>query len=108
MKVRRISLQPATVQIIVDQKEVENVDYCSYLDSLVTNDARCTCAIKCRIAMVKATLNKKKALFTSNLLKKLQKCYIGKIAVYGVETRTHRKVDQTYLESFEVWYWRRT
>jgi len=62
--------------------------------------------------MVKAALNEKKALFTSNfdlnLMKKLQKCYIGSIAVYGVETRAHRKVDQTYLECFEVWYWRRT
>jgi hypothetical protein len=62
-KVRRISLHPPTVQIIVDQKEMENF---SYLDSLITNDARCTCEIKCRIAMAKAALNKKKALFTSN------------------------------------------
>jgi len=36
MKVRRISLQPPTVQITVDQKEVENVDYFSYLDNLIT------------------------------------------------------------------------
>lgn len=111
LKVRRISLQPPTVQIIVDQKDVENVDYFIYLVSMITNDASCTCEIKCRIAMVKAALNKQKAIFTSNfdlnLMKKLQKYYIGSTAVYGVETWTHWKVDQTYLESFEVWYWRR-
>jgi len=110
-KIRRISLQPPTVQIIVDQKEVENADYFSYLGSLITNDARCTCEFKCRIAMAKAALNKKKTLFTSNfdlnLRKKLQKYYIGSIALYDAETWTHRRVDETYLESFEVWYWRR-
>ena len=71
MKVRRISLQLPTVQIIVDRKEVENVDYFSYLDSLITNDARCTC--ECRIAMANAALNKKKALFTSNFDLNLRK-----------------------------------
>jgi len=74
MKVRRISLQLPTVRIIVDQKEVENVDYFSYLDSLITNDARYTCEIKCRIAMAKAAVNKKKALFTSNFDLNLTHC----------------------------------
>ena len=45
-----------------------------------TNYARCTCEIKSRIAMVKATFNKKNTLFTSkqyiNLRKKLVKCYV--------------------------------
>jgi hypothetical protein len=27
--------------------------------------------------------------------------------LYGAETRTLRKVDQKYLESFEMWCWRR-
>jgi hypothetical protein len=31
----------------------------NYLDCLVTNDARCTCEIKSRIAMAKAAFNKK-------------------------------------------------
>jgi len=30
---------------------------------LYTNDGRCTCEIKCRIAMAKAAFNKKRALF---------------------------------------------
>jgi PII-like signaling protein len=66
-KVRRISLQLPTVQIIVDQKEVENVDYFSSLDSLVTNDARYTCEIKCRIAMAEAALNKRRLSSPANL-----------------------------------------
>ena len=35
------------------------------------------------------------------------KCYIWSIALCGAETWTLRKVDQKYLESFEMWCWRR-
>jgi hypothetical protein len=61
--------------------------------------------------MAKAALNKKKNLFTSkqdlNLRKKLVKCYIWSIALYDAETWTLRKMDQKYLECFEMWCWRR-
>jgi hypothetical protein len=50
-------------------------------------------------------------LFTSkldlNLRKKLVKCCIWSIALYGAETWTLWKVDQKYLESFDMWCWRR-
>jgi hypothetical protein len=35
------------------------------------------------------------------------KCYTWSIALYGAETWTFQKLDQKYLESFEVWCWRR-
>jgi len=38
---------------------VENAEYFNYLGSLVTNAARCTCEIESKIAMAKATFNKK-------------------------------------------------
>ena len=67
-----------------------------YLGSILTNDGRCTCEIKCRTAMVEAAFNKKRALFTSTLdfelRKKLVKCYIWSIALYGTETWTLRAV----------------
>ena len=54
-----------------------------------TNDGKCTCEIESRIAMAKAALNKKWALFTSTMLlklrKKLGKCYILGIALIGGE-----------------------
>jgi len=56
--------------------------------------------------MAKAAFNKKWALFTSTsdleLRKKLLKCYIWSIALYGAETWTLRAVDQKQLESFEM------
>jgi hypothetical protein len=75
-----------------------------YLGSILTNDGRCTCEIKCRSAMAKAAFNKKRTLFTSTLdlelRKKPVKCYIWNIALYGAKTWTLRAVDQKHQESF--------
>jgi len=50
-------------------------------------------------------------IFTSTLdlelRKKLLKCYVWSIALYGAETWTLRAVDQKHLESFEMCCWRR-
>jgi hypothetical protein len=60
--------------------------------------------------MAKTALNKKRAFFTSKmdleLRKKLAKCYIRTVALYGAETWTLWAVDQKHLKSFEMWCWR--
>jgi hypothetical protein len=58
-KVMRISRQPSPVQIMIDQKQLENVEYLNCFGSVITNDARCTREIKYSIAMAKAAFNKK-------------------------------------------------
>jgi len=86
------------------------VESFKYLGSMLTNDGRCTCEIKSRITMAKVAFNKKRVLFTSTLElelgKKLVKCYIWSIALYGAKTWTLRLVDQKHLESFEMLCWR--
>ena len=61
--------------------------------------------------MAKAAFKKKRARFTSTLdlklRKKLVKCYIWSIALYGAEIWTIRAVDQKHLGSFEMWCWGR-
>jgi hypothetical protein len=63
------------------------------------------------MAMAKAAFNQKKTLFTSKLdlelRNKLVKCYIWSRALCGAKTWTLRKLDQKYLESYEMWCWRR-
>jgi hypothetical protein len=75
---------------MLDQNQLENVESFKYLGSMLTNDGRCTCEIKSRIAMAKAAFNKKRALFTGTLDLKLRKIlvkrYIWNIALYGAET----------------------
>ena len=66
-KVMRISRQPSPVTIVIEQKQLENVECFKYLCSMLTNDGRCTREIKSRIAMTKAAFSKKKTLFTSKL-----------------------------------------
>jgi hypothetical protein len=77
-----------------------------------TNDGRCNCEIKPRIAMAKAAFNKNRALFTSKidlqLRKILVKCRTWSTALYGAETWTLRAVDQKHLKSSEMWSWRRS
>jgi len=58
-KLMRISRQPSPVTIMIYQKQLENVECFKYLGSFLTNDGRCTCEIKSRIAMAKAAFNKK-------------------------------------------------
>jgi hypothetical protein len=89
---------------MIAQKQMKNLEYFNYLGRMITNDARCTCEIKSRIAMAKAAFNKKRTLFTSkmdlNLRKKLVKCYILgaqlrmvlKIAHFGKQIRNTWKV----------------
>ena len=63
-----------------DKIKLENVKCFKYLGSVLTEDGRCTCEIKSRIAMAKAAFNKKKNLCTSkldlNLRKRLVRCYV--------------------------------
>ena len=84
-KVMRISRQPFPLKIMTDQKQLQNVEPFKYLGSILTNDGKCTCEIKSRIAMKKAAFDKKRALFTSTLdlklRKKLIKCYIGENSI---------------------------
>jgi hypothetical protein len=42
---------------MIDQKRQENVEYFSYLGSVITNKARCTLGIKFKIATAKAAFN---------------------------------------------------
>jgi hypothetical protein len=45
---------------MIDQKQWENLEYFNYLGSMTTNNTRCTSESKSRIAMAKASFNKKK------------------------------------------------
>jgi hypothetical protein len=105
-KVMRISKQPFPVQAMIDKKQLDNVEYSSWLDRLITSDERCTHEVKSRIAMAKGEFSKKKIHSTSKLdlqlRKKLVKCCLWSVAFYGTETLTLQKIVQKCLGSFEM------
>jgi hypothetical protein len=77
-KILRMPKQPFPLQIMTDQKQHGGMEYLKCLASMITNEERCTREVTSRIAMTKATFNKKKTLFTgkkdSLLGKKPVKC----------------------------------
>jgi hypothetical protein len=106
-----VSRKPTPLDIRVDKKQLEDVEYSSYFGS-ITNLARYTRKIKSRIKMAKVAFSRKKSLFTSkyylNLRKKLGRCYIWSTALCGAETGTLRKLDQKYPESGTGEGWRKS
>ena len=106
--VMRISRQPSPILIMTNKKLPENIEYFSYLGSIITNDARET---ESRIDMAKQPFNTRKTLVTSkldlNVRKKIMKCHIWSIALYYEETLDISDSRSKYLESFEMWCWRR-
>jgi hypothetical protein len=78
-KVISISREASPLQIVINQKQMENAEYFSCLGSTI-DDERSTREDKFRTAMTKTALNRKKIHLTSkldvDLRKKLVKCYI--------------------------------
>jgi hypothetical protein len=78
----RPSRQPFSIEIVIDQKQPENVKYLNYFGRTMTNNEGYLQEIKSRVAMAIAAF-KKKTLFTSkldlNLRKRLAKCYIWSV-----------------------------
>ena len=64
-----------------------------------------------RIVIAKEVFNRKISLLTSKLNIELKKRlvwrFVWSIALYGSENWTLRKLERKYLESFDMWCWRR-
>jgi hypothetical protein len=91
---------------MINQNQLNSVGYFSYLGSMITNVAKFTLEIKCRMVMAKAAFNNKKSLFTTklklNLKKKLVNSHIWITDLNGAETWSLRTIDQKYPGSFEM------
>ena len=94
------------MQIKVNNRELKEVDHFKYLGSVLTGDGYCTREIKMGISTAEEAFNRKISLLTNELNielgKKLVRCYVLSIALYGSETWTLSK-----SERFEMCCWRR-
>src|SRR5215813_4188104 len=77
----------------------------------MSEDGRSKSEIKRRIAMAKEVFNNKKIILCGpmkkELRKRLIKCYVWSVLLYGCETWTLRSKDIKKLKAFEMWTWRR-
>ena len=78
--------------------ELKDFDHFKYLGSVLTRDGRCTMEIKMRIAMAKEGFNIKISILTSKISielgKKLVRCYVWSMTLYGSGTWTQRKLER--------------
>ena len=78
---------------------------------MLTEDWRSEAEIKTRIAMGKEAFNKKRKVLCSSmdleLRKRLVKCYVWSVMLYGCETWTMGRKDKDRINAFEMWVWRR-
>jgi hypothetical protein len=88
------------LQFKVNNREQAEVDHFKYLGSVITRDAYFTMEIKVRVAIAKEVFNRKISLLTwelnIKLKKKLIRCYVWSIALYGSETWKLRKLERKY------------
>ena len=87
------------------------MDSFKYLGCNISSNMNCCQEVKQRIAMAKEVFNRKRSIFCGplekELRKRLVKCFVWSVALYGAETWTLRRNEQTRLEEFEMWTWRR-
>lgn len=76
---------------MIDDKQMEDVEYFNYLGAILTNDGKSTSCSKYRIPMAKADFKKKTSHFFN-----LNFC--------GAATWTLRRVPQNCVKNFEMLY----
>src|SRR6266576_1795586 len=91
------------VKLKVNGKNIQQVMEYRYLGTRLTCKWNSEAEIKARIGMAKEAFNRKKRI----LRKRLAKCFVWSVFLYGSETWTMRKREKQRIEAFEMWVWRR-
>ncbi len=100
------------IKIVVNGKEVEEVDSFTFLGSTMDRDGECTPEIKRRMAMGRravvgmARIQKNKDISLATKCRLVNEIVFA-IATYGCETWTLKRVDRRRIDAFELWCWRR-
>ena len=97
-KVMKIGREQGRLNIEVDGKVLEQVGHFKYLGSLLAEDGYCEKEIRARVAMAKDIFERHRSLFTASfdpqLKKRLIKCFVWSVFLYGSETWTLKKADR--------------
>ena len=106
-----IGRKPKKIDMLIKDEDVEQVDSFKYLGCNISSNMNCCQEVKKIIAMAKEAFNRKRSIFCGpldkELRKRLVKCLVWSVVLYGAETWTLRRNEQKQLEAFEMWVWRR-
>ena len=106
-----IGRKPKKIDMRIKDESDEQLHSFKYLGCNISSNINCCQEIKQRIAMAKEDFNRKRSIFCGplekELRKRLVKCFVWSVALYGVETWTLRRNEQKGLEAFEMKIWRR-
>jgi hypothetical protein len=65
----RISSQPPQIQIVIHEKQLEDVEYFNYLGNMTRNDARCTRVMKSKNCYAKSSIKQEDSLHQQIVLR---------------------------------------
>lgn len=101
-----IGRSPRKMNVNITGEAVEQVDSFRYLENVISYDMRCSREVKIRIAMAKEAFNKRRNIFfgyfDKELQKRLVKCFVQSVELYGAETWTLRRSEEKRVEVFEM------
>ena len=103
---------PPAYSIKLNGTILKQVQKFKYLGAVITSDGKCRTEIRNRIGQAKTTCQRmRNILFNTtlsmNVRKRVLKCYIEPILLYGSESWTIGKSAQKSLEAAEMWFIRR-
>ena len=92
MKTMVIGRKSKKIDMQIKNESVEQLDSFKYLGCNINSNLNCCQEIKQRIAMEKEAFNRKRSIFCGplekELRKRLVKCFVRSVALYGAETWT--------------------
>ncbi|KAI5751137.1 hypothetical protein M8J77_004668 [Diaphorina citri] len=111
-KVMKISKNESNINIKLEGQQLEQITSFKYLGAIVNSNGSSTEEIKSRTGMAKSSYKKVRNLLTArkipvSLRVRFAKCYVWSVLLYGCESWIIRRREEKYLESFEMWLWRR-
>ena len=99
------------MDVVVRGEKLEQVEANKYLGTEISVDWRSEKEIRLRIGMAKQAYLRRRMVFNSKmdieLRKRLVKCLVWSVLLYGCEVWTLNKREVERLEAFEMWTWRR-
>ena len=106
-----IGRKPKGIDMRIKDVSAEQVDSFKYFGCNISSNMYCCQEVKQRIVMAKEAFNRKRRIFCGRLEKELRKrlvkCFVWCVVLYGAEAWKLRLNEQKQLKSIEMWVWKR-